>query len=169
MLSQSPLTTVPINETQQMPRWLMNFIALLMLGIIVLLVLQFVQHRDQMASGLGAFVILLILGFLFSLRFYVTADADSLQLRTTPVINIRKNFRWEEIKSMKVEGKTRIVAFGGYGIRFAGDGWGYIYNGKEVISLVLENKRKKYYFTTDHADAIMAYYERSRQKRTGNA
>ncbi|WP_126244208.1 hypothetical protein [Chitinophaga rhizosphaerae] len=151
-----------IIETQHMPplaRWIGGVIGA---PLLVLFMYKAVTTGEWLEMGIASAVLLLGLGgMLMWLHMRLEADEQGIQLKIRPVLRLQRNFPWEELTDVTLLGAGRN--FGGWGIRYVGDGWGYIFEGNQVLKLKLRNGKTRY-ITTNSAEDILRLFHRGQGK-----
>lgn len=147
-----------LTETQQMPpiaKWIGGVILVPLVAVFLYFA---VTTGEWLEFGLAAVISLLVLGGLVMwMRMELKVDGRGIHLKIRPVIRMQRSFLWEDI--VDVSPKTGSAFFGGWGIRYVGDGWGYIFGGKKVLQLRLRSGRTCY-FTTDRSLEILQQFHR---------
>lgn len=162
-MTANPHETMKLTEIQQMPP-IAKWIGGVILVPLVAAFLYFAATTGEWIEfGLAALLSLLVLGGLVMwMRMELMVDEGGIHLRIGPVVRLRRSYRWDDIVDLSP--KTGSAFFGGWGIRYVGDGWGYIFGGKQVLQMRLRSGRTCY-FTTDHSLEILQYFHRRQSKR----
>ncbi|WP_341841613.1 hypothetical protein [Chitinophaga caseinilytica] len=128
----------------------------LLVPLLVLFIYIAITTGDWLEMGLASVVLLLGLGgMLMWLQMQLEADEKGMLVKIRPVVRLKRHFLWEELEEMTLQPAGRN--FGGWGIRYAGDGWGYIFSGKQLLKLQLRNGKTRY-VSTDRAEEILQLF-----------
>lgn len=96
---------------------------------------------DIWGTSIGLATLVLVVVLFMSLKLETRIDPYSIEFRYPPLINRWKKIDREMIQSVQV-GKYSPWEYGGWGIRYGGNGWAYNVRGNMGIIIKKKNGRR---------------------------
>ncbi len=120
---------------------------------------------DWWELGIVSVIAVIVLGGLIVwMHMRLDVDERGICMKIRPLIRLQRSFLWEDV--MSISQMKRGMNFGGWGIRYAGDGWGYIFDGKDVLKLELRNGKTRYITTNNSEQILQIFHQKKRMPDT---
>lgn len=134
---------------------------IILIPLVVLFMYMAATTGEWIHYTLVTLMTLLVLGGVV-MFMYMQIDLNDrgIHLKIRPVIRLQRSFLWEDIAEVTPKKGSALY---GWGIRFMGDGWGYLFGGKQMLQVRLRNGKTRY-FTTDHGIEIVDAFRRWQAK-----
>jgi hypothetical protein len=100
------------------------------------------RPMNNMDYVIAILVVNLVIALLFFSVLQTVINEEGISFKFVPFHLKWKMYKWAEIQSVYVRPYQALSEYGGWGLKYGGDGWSYTTSGNTGIQIVLKNGKK---------------------------